>query len=83
MNQIDGVVDQLPEPPFVAGQSGSDGQPAPHRPRHGGSVLMAAMLGLADALGMAPEQKTELAQPASPSDDDVNLDYGGLRSLEE
>ncbi len=56
-------------------------QPVRHRPRHGGSILMAAMLGLAEALGMDPEP-TLVVQPANPSGDDgFDLDYGGLPPL--
>ncbi len=53
-----------------------------HRPRHGGSVLVAAMLGLADALGMAPE-RTEVVQESSADDDEpLRLDFGHLPPLD-
>lgn len=52
----------------------------PARPN--GSILMAAMLGLANALGMEPKNEpTEMVQPAEPLDDGLDLDFGGLPSL--
>ncbi len=54
------------------------------RPRPNGSILMAAMLGLANALGMEPKtEPTEMVQPADPLDDDLDLDFGSLRPLDE
>lgn len=51
--------------------------------RHGGSVLMAAMIGLAEALGMDPEP-TEIAQPASSANGpNLDLNFGGLPPLDE
>lgn len=56
-------------------------RPVVRKPRHGGSILMAAMIGLAEALGMDPEP-TEISQPADiAGDDGFNLDYGGLPPL--
>ena len=53
------------------------------RPRHGGSILMAAMLGLADALGMAPENDSEMVQPANPDrGDGLDLRFGDLPPLD-
>ena len=59
------------------------GKSARPRPRHGGSVLMAAMLGLAEALGMAPEP-TEVVEQAEANDDDNSLDlrFGHLPPLD-
>jgi hypothetical protein len=52
-------------------------------PRHGGSILMAAMIGLAEALGWDPEP-TEIAQPASPANGlDLDLRFGSLPPLDE
>ncbi len=52
----------------------------PARPN--GSILMAAMLGLANALGMEPRNEpTEMVQPADPLDDDLRLDFGSLPPL--
>jgi len=45
---------------------------------------MAAMLGLANALGMEPKtEPSEMVQPADPLDDDLDLDFGSLRPLED
>ncbi len=53
------------------------------KPRHGGSFVMAAMLGLAEALGWDPEP-SEVTQPAAPSDDSgLDLDFGDLPPLED
>lgn len=53
------------------------------KPRHGGSILMAAMLGLAEALGWDPEP-TEVTQPASPANGPkLDLKFGGLPPLDE
>ena len=59
-------------------------QPVPP-PRPNGSILMAAMLGLANALGMEPKrQAIEMAQPARPLDgDQLDLDFGALRPLDD
>lgn len=63
--------------------NGATPLPAP-RPRPNGSVLMAAMLGLANALGMEPkDEPSEMVQPADPLDDDIDLDFGSLRSLDD
>lgn len=65
---------------------GADAQPLPvPPPRPNGSILMAAMLGLANALGMEPKREaTEMAQPARPRDDDeLDLQFGSLRPLDE
>ncbi len=52
------------------------------RPRHGGSILMAAMVGIAEALGLDPEP-TEIAQPASPgSGPEFDLHFGDLPPLD-
>jgi predicted outer membrane lipoprotein len=54
------------------------------RPRPNGSVLMAAMIGLANALGMEhQERRTEAAQPAQPHEDDLKFNWGGLRPLDD
>ena len=52
------------------------------RPRHGGSVLMAAMLGLADAMGhdREPVEVVEVASDAQG--EDLELDFGALESLD-
>jgi len=54
-------------------------------PRPNGSIVMAAMLGLANALGMEPKrEETEMSQPAQPlGDDELDLDFGSLRPLDE
>ncbi len=53
------------------------------KPRHGGSILMAAMLGLAEALGWDPEP-SEVTQPAAPSDEPgLDLNFGDLPPLDE
>lgn len=54
------------------------------RPRPNGSILMAAMLGLANDLGMEPKtEQSEMVQPADPLDDDIDLSFGTLRPLDE
>ncbi len=54
------------------------------RPRPNGSILMAAMLGLANALGMEPTtEPSEMVQPADPLDGDLDLDFGSLRPLDD
>lgn len=54
------------------------------RPRPNGSVLMAAMLGLANALGMEPKNEpTEMVQPADGLDDDLDLAFGPLPPLDD
>lgn len=51
-------------------------------PRHGGSILMAAMIGLAEALGFDPEP-TEITQPANPgSGPEFDLSFGDLPPLD-
>lgn len=51
-------------------------------PRHGGSIMMAAMLGLAEALGWDPEP-TEITQPAAPSGEPgIDLTFGDLPPLD-
>ncbi len=57
--------------------------PAPRRVKHNGSILMAAMLGLANALGMEPkEEPVEIAQPADPDrSDDLDFNFGSLPPL--
>jgi hypothetical protein len=53
-------------------------------PRHKGSLVMAAMLGLAQALGMEEKPRNvEAVQPAEPLDDPLKLDFGQLRPLDE
>ncbi len=61
-----------------------DGIPLPiPRPRPNGSVLMAAMIGLANALGMEPTtEQTEMVQPAEPHGDDLDLRFGSLPPLD-
>lgn len=50
-------------------------------PRHGGSILMAAMLGLADALGFDREQP-EVVQVAEVSNGpEIDLHFGDLPPL--
>ncbi len=58
--------------------------PVPHGSRHNGSILMAAMLGLGQALGMDEEVKQEV--PEAVMDDPhgpprFDLDFGGLDPL--
>ncbi len=69
----------------AASPAPDDGVPLPiPRPRPNGSILMAAMLGLANALGMEPKtERSEIVQPADPLDDDLDLDFGSLRPLED
>ncbi len=52
-------------------------------PRHGGSILMAAMLGLAYALGFDRETAmTEMVQPADPANgQELDLSFGDLPPL--
>lgn len=51
------------------------------KPRHGGSILMAAMIGIAEALGFDPEP-TEVAQPANSGEGpQFDLTFGELPSL--
>lgn len=73
--------------PSTAPDDGVSGEAIPlptPRPRPNGSVLMAAMLGLANALGMEPkDEPSEMVQAADPLDDDVDLDFGSLRPLDE
>jgi hypothetical protein len=59
-------------------------RPARTTPRHGGSVVMAAMIGLAEALGWDREEaQTEMSQPADTDrPDDLKLDFGDLESLD-
>lgn len=53
-------------------------------PRPNGSILMAAMIGLANALGMEPKHEpTEMSQPANPLDDGLDLDFGSLPPLDD
>lgn len=48
-----------------------------------GSILMAAMLGLANALGLEPKtEPSEMVQPAEPHRDDLDLDFGSLPPLD-
>ena len=64
------LIDGVPLPP-----------PARTGPRHGGSILMAAMIGIAEALGFDPEP-TEVAQPADPgSGPELDIDFGDLPPL--
>jgi hypothetical protein len=57
-------------------------RPPRRAPRHGGSILMAAMIGLAEALGWDPEP-TEITQPAAPSNGpDLDLNFGDLPPLD-
>lgn len=76
--------DQPAEADDAAGQRWVE---LPRRPRtsarHRGSYLMAAMLGLAKALGMDEEKEpTEVVQPALPGrDDDLLLSFNGLEPL--
>lgn len=61
-------------------------RPPRTKPRHGGSILMAAMLGLADALGFDRDERdpTEMVQPAQPRDrPDLDLDFGDLAPLDD
>jgi len=52
-------------------------------PRPNGSILMAAMLGLANALGLEPRtEPSEMIQPADPADDGLDLDFGSLPPLD-
>lgn len=52
------------------------------RPRHGGSMLMAAMLGLADALGHeTPDPGVEIVRPVDNDQDGLDLDFGDLDPL--
>ena len=68
-----------------AGADDAAGRPfvAPRtRPRHGGSILMAAMVGIAEALGLDPEP-TEIARPVSPgSGPEFDLRFGDLPPLD-
>jgi hypothetical protein len=61
-----------------------DGTPLPiPPPRPNGSILMAAMIGLANALGMErTTEPTELTQPGEPTGDGLDLDFGPLPPLE-
>ena len=53
-------------------------------PRPNGSILMAAMLGLANALGMErTTEPTEMAQPAEPLGDGLDLDFGSPPPLDD
>jgi hypothetical protein len=53
-------------------------------PQHKGSLVMAAMLGLAQALGMEEKPRNvEAVQPADPLDDPLKLDFGQLRPLDD
>lgn len=57
-------------------------RPPRQKPRHGGSFVMAAMIGIAEALGMDPEP-TEMSQPANPADgNDLDLSFGDLPPLD-
>ena len=62
-----------------------DGVPLPvPRARPNGSILMAAMLGLANALGMEPSSEpSEMVTPADPLDDDLDLRFGSLDPLDD
>lgn len=53
------------------------------RPRHQGSILMAAMLGLADAMGhdREPVEIVEVVSNDRP-EGDLELSFGDLRSLD-
>lgn len=64
--------------------AGPDWTPLPSlRPQPKGSVLMAAMLGLANALGMEPKtEPSEMVQPAEPIRDGLDLDFGSLPPLD-
>ena len=66
------------------GELDESAQPLPqYRPRHGGSVLMAAMIGLAEVFDMAPKEPTEQMQPGDLSaGDDLDLDFGDLPPLD-
>lgn len=69
-----GDADPAPARPFVMGPRTT--------PRHGGSIIMAAMIGIAEALGLDPEP-SEVTQPAAPaSGPDLDLDFGGLDPLD-
>ncbi len=75
--------DSLDMEPFEAQFAEEFKRPPRRAPRHGGSVLMAAMIGLAEALGMDPEP-TEIAQPASPANGpDLDMSFGDLPPLDE
>ena len=67
--------------------AGSPGQPVALRlppPRPNGSILMATMIGLANALGMErPDEPTEMTQASEPLDDGLGLDFGVLRPLDD
>lgn len=52
------------------------------KPRHGGSILMAAMLGLADGLGFDREQP-EIVHPADATNGQgLDLHFGDLPPLD-
>lgn len=53
----------------------------PRPPRHHGSVLMAAMIGIADALGMDQHEDIPEIHAESPADPGLDLDWGGLDPL--
>lgn len=68
---VDGAADEATPLPMPA-------------PRPNGSILMAAMLGLANALGMEQkDEPSEMVQPADPLDDDLDLVFGSLRPLDD
>ncbi|MFT7597954.1 MAG: hypothetical protein ACI8TP_000874 [Acidimicrobiales bacterium] len=50
--------------------------------RHGGSVLMAAMLGLADAMGHDRERVDIVEAASDDHTGDLPLDFGDLRPLD-
>ncbi|MGI9595143.1 MAG: hypothetical protein ACR2QK_03225 [Acidimicrobiales bacterium] len=55
--------------------------PPRRRARHGGSILMAAMIGIAEALGLDPEP-TEITQPSNPANGpEFDLRFGDLSDL--
>lgn len=83
---VGGHTEAMPEQATDAtGTPPEDGVALPTpRPRPNGSILMAAMLGLANALGMEPRtEPSEMVQPADPLDDDLDLDFGSLHPLDD